>query len=169
MVEVGRMIEFSEINEKQTIAFWAKVQRGAPDECWNWTAARTKLGYGLYTIKRRPRYRSFKAHRMAYYLANGSIDDSLVVMHSCDNPSCCNPAHLSLGTMKENMADMWRKGRARPVGTAGERNGNSKLDENTVRMIRLSAESGYVLGQRFGVSNVLISQIKRGKIWKHVL
>jgi hypothetical protein len=93
----------SELNAK----FRAKVDAsGGKDACHIWTGTRNKAGYGMislggYTVL---------AHRMAHALATGDVATA-VVMHSCDNPSCVNPAHLRSGTHMENMADMRAKGR----------------------------------------------------------
>lgn len=80
--------------------FWARVQRG--DGCWLWTGARNEFGYGRVSI----RSRVYKAHRVAWYLARGPVPDGIDVLHSCDNPPCCNPAHLHLGTHRQNMREM---------------------------------------------------------------
>lgn len=85
--------------------FWSNVLK--TDSCWLWTKAKRK-GYGQFVVNGKAQ----QAHRVAYQIANGSIDTKSVVMHKCDNPSCVNPAHLSLGTQKENIADMHNKGRA---------------------------------------------------------
>jgi hypothetical protein len=86
--------------------FWASVAVGAPDECWPWAGCRDHAGYGRVRLGGREG-RSEKAHRIA--LAMSGRDDVLlpfpdgaVVMHACDNPPCCNPAHLSLGTRRYN-------------------------------------------------------------------
>lgn len=86
--------------------FWDKVDVGLDDECWNWTAFK-RAGYGRFRFNGK----SLLAHRMAWLLMNGEIPDGMVVMHSCDNPSCCNLKHLSLGTQKENVEDMAMKKR----------------------------------------------------------
>ena len=95
------------ITDKQASRFWSKVKRGAPDECWEWQASRKPKGYGQLFIN----YHSAHAHRMAYQLTYGAIPDGMFVCHACDNPPCCNPAHLWLGTHRDNSADMVRKGR----------------------------------------------------------
>jgi hypothetical protein len=83
------------------------LQLDWPSECWEWIGPRTDRGYGHLVINKKNK----RAHRVAYELAVGPIPAGLVVMHRCDNPPCCNPAHLSVGTVAENNADAARKGR----------------------------------------------------------
>lgn len=89
---------------------WQRVAVGGPDECWPWTAKTTCAGgYGkLYSGQT-----IIRAHRFAYELAKGPIPQGLIVRHICDNPPCCNPGHLVVGTMKENTQDMMRRGRSK--------------------------------------------------------
>jgi hypothetical protein len=82
--------------------FWEKVDRGEPDECWPWMGARDPSGYGRFAVGAD---RSEKASRIAWRLTNGAVPTGLHILHSCDNPPCCNPAHLRPGTHQENMAD----------------------------------------------------------------
>jgi len=89
--------------------FWRKVDRRGPDECWPWTGGKTPCGYGLIRSSGHGHLR--QTHRVSWILANGSIPRGMCVLHSCDNPPCCNPAHLWLGTHAENMADRDAKGR----------------------------------------------------------
>lgn len=94
--------------------FWSYVDKRAEDECWLWTGHLVgHMGYGRFMWSRRPR-RSVTAHRAAYMLAHkiDSIPKGMLACHSCDNPRCCNPAHIWLGDNAQNMADMVRKGRA---------------------------------------------------------
>lgn len=89
--------------------FWAKVDTaGGIDACWPWSGNRIAKGYGIFTH----RGRNAGAHRTAYQYAVGQIPDGLWVLHRCDNPPCCNPAHLWLGTATDNNRDMIAKGRA---------------------------------------------------------
>lgn len=81
--------------------------RGDPTECWEWQKGLTEDGYG-----------KFKAHgvtwvatRYGWTLRHGSIPDEMIVCHTCDNPPCQNPAHLFLGTHKDNSDDKLAKGR----------------------------------------------------------
>ncbi|MGJ3630231.1 HNH endonuclease signature motif containing protein [Sphingomonas sp. MMS24-JH45] len=72
--------------------------------------AKDRHGYGR--IRRSPSHVD-KAHRVSWEISHGSVPDDMIVMHKCDNPSCSNPEHLMLGTMKDNTQDMLRKGRGR--------------------------------------------------------
>jgi hypothetical protein len=91
------------------IRFWTFVQRAEPDECWIWQGGKQGKGYGqFYRRKREP----VGAHRFAWELANGQpVPPGRMVMHSCDNPPCVNPAHLSVGTDADNRRDCSTKGR----------------------------------------------------------
>lgn len=86
--------------------FWARVSRRGPEECWPWTGSTDKNGYGFVSRGNR----NHRATRIAYSLVRGEIADGLHMCHHCDNPTCCNPAHLYAGTHQENMKDrMLRK------------------------------------------------------------
>ena len=142
--------------------FWSQVAKGKPDQCWEWQGFRTPEGYGMYSRR--------GVHRIAYELANGKIPDGLWVLHRCDNPACCNPAHLFLGTCQDNVADMMRKGRNVPP--IGSRSGTAKLNEESVRMIRLTYAKGggsqRELARQYGVSQRTVCQIIRREHWAHV-
>lgn len=94
-----------------TERFWSKVRRSAG--CWEWTASRTKRGYGQFLLTTG---RPILAHRMVWVLTHGVIPDGLYVCHKCDNPQCVRPDHLFLGSQGDNMRDMSAKGRANPWG-----------------------------------------------------
>lgn len=87
--------------------FWNKVDTS--NECWNWTGSKNKDGYG--SVGSGLRSRTMLAHRMSYAINVGEIPKGMCVCHKCDNPSCVRPDHLFLGTRKDNMQDMVRKGR----------------------------------------------------------
>jgi len=91
--------------------FWDRIDTSG--DCWLWTGGTFKNGYGMVAMGRKPDGRAVNgyAHRIAYGLINGPIPDGLVVRHRCDNPPCCNPDHLLIGTQAENIADAQRQGR----------------------------------------------------------
>lgn len=150
-----------------TANFWARVEPGPPDLCWEWTGTITGRGYGQIMIDGK----KSGAHRYAIAFATGeSIPTGKVVMHLCDNPKCCNPAHLQVGSHAENIADRDRKGRANTP--FGERNGSAKLNEADVRHIRSfykkSGLSMRKLAKQYGVSASQISEVVNYRTWIHV-
>lgn len=140
--------------------FWCKADVRGADECWNWTASKHNQGYGV--IKVDGAYKL--AHRMAFLLTYGHLDDDLYVCHQCDNRLCVNPSHLRLGTHLDNIKDMLNKGR----GAKGEGAGSSKLTECDVNEILSSEDRNGVLARRFGVSPATICDIQKGRTWCHL-
>lgn len=144
---------------------WPRVNKAAPNECWEWQGARNRHGYGTLTVRRR----KWLAHRLSWNLANGvEAPPNRVVCHRCDNPACVNPRHLWLGTQADNMRDMFGKGRGKyvvPRNNVGARNPMSKLSDDQVREIRSLAGSASQrqIGHRFGVGQDQISRIISGK------
>ena len=112
--------------------FWSKVDR-ACDGCHEWTGALGQNGYGEFRVHEdNCRYR-YRSHRVAYELAYGvALTEDHVVRHKCDNRSCCNPAHLEVGTHSDNVRDRVERGRS----AAGSQNGRAKLTEEGVKIAR---------------------------------
>lgn len=79
--------------------------------CWEWQRSRNPKGYGKIGIRTNGKDKTWLAHRLSYTAFHGEIPDDMLVMHSCDRPSCCNPEHLSIGTAQDNTDDMVAKGR----------------------------------------------------------
>ena len=133
-------------------------------ECWEWTGARTAHGYG--SIWRDGR--SALCHRIAYELHFGTVlTTDQVVMHACDNPPCCSPEHLRLGSHADNVADMVAKKRQR--GPTGESNGRAKLTEGDVENIRARWKTGEetqrAIAIDYGIGQTTVGKIVRGERW----
>lgn len=143
--------------------FWANVSILSTDECWEWIGHKSADGYGVMHFSMKP----WLAHRLAWYLTCGEIADGLCVCHRCDNPGCCNPNHLFLGTVHDNNIDRDTKGRHHDC--RGELNPFSKLTCKDVVKIRATKGlSQIAIASEYGVSKSLISLIKRGKAWNHI-
>lgn len=98
--------------------FWNKVKIASRDSCWLWLGSTNPDGYGRFNIKiGYYKYRLVQPHRFSWELFYGPIEDNTQVLHKCDIPACINPDHLFLGTISDNMKDMYNKGRHK-VGIA---------------------------------------------------
>jgi len=154
--------------EPMEVRFWNFVNKLTDDECWSWIGNTMSNGYGRFSIGAKSKG-SDGAHRVSWRLANNKdIPKGWHVMHKCDNPSCVNPNHLTIGTPKENTADMIAKGRKRTVSPKGELNGKSLLNEEQVRTIRASTLSHAVLARELGVSPNCVRGVRTGRTWTHI-
>lgn len=111
-----------------------------------------------------------KAHRFSWEFYNKQeIPEEMCVLHVCDNPPCCNPDHLFIGTMKDNTQDMIRK---RRNNNPGPKNAYSKLNTSNVIEIRhLYNTGGYssrTLGKLFQVTKDTIMDVVTRKTWKRI-
>lgn len=143
--------------ERAVAAFWAKVDKRGPEDCWDWTGAKRWDGYGrLHYLRKQT-----TANRVSYELANGPIAPGLTIMHTCDRPSCCNPAHLRAGTHSENMRDMSNKNRA----------GGQKMTPDDIREIRRKSAEGKTdreLAAEYNSVPRWIWAIRSRRVWTHV-
>lgn len=164
--------------------FWLRVIRNEPTDCWPWIARGKRIHpaskYGKFSIGPKGNCRTFRAPRIAHFISTGEWPE--LVMHLCDNPPCCNPAHLRSGTAKENIIDAALKGRmARGNRNGahlhpervprGEQHGQSKLTADEVQAIRrlYSQGSSYsMLSRQYGVTVQAIALIAHRRTWKHL-
>lgn len=146
--------------------FWLYVNTSDPGECWEWTGTTQSGGYGWFSKEGRQRL----AHRLAFVIENG--DPENYVLHHCDNPLCCNPGHLYDGRQKDNVDDMWRRGRANPKTGPGEESNRSVLSRSEVEEIRrkyASTGTSYKkLASEYPVETAQIGRIIRGESWGHI-
>ena len=150
--------------------FWSYVDKNGPihpvhGQCWIWITARN--GYGQMRLPGR----ISRSHRISWEIHNGKILRGLHVCHKCDNPACVNPDHLFIGTMSDNIKDMWSKQRQKLSTSSGSKNGNSKLTEREVLRIRSLRKrlKEKELARMFGVSRRTIERITLGYSWKQLL
>jgi hypothetical protein len=155
-----------ELSAEQAARFWARVDRTGA--CWEWQGARDRRSYGKVGFGR-PR-RCLRAHRIAWTLTHGPIPAGLHVLHDCpdgDNPACCNPAHLWLGTDADNVADMVDKGRQ----ARGERGGRARLTTEQIRAIRQTYGKDHnlqKLARAHDVSVATVWHVVQRRTWRHV-
>lgn len=145
-------------------------------KCWVWKDAKSDGGYAVANI----RQKMWRVTRYILFVKSGELHEA--ALHSCDNPPCCNPAHLRWGTKHENTLDAKGKGRLAVGEDNGARRlihrvkrgsdqGAAKLTEGQVLEIRRQAalgESHAVLARLYGVSKGNIGQIWRRETWRHV-
>jgi hypothetical protein len=144
-------------------------------QCWEWEGAiHPQKGYGLFWFN--ATVKTMAAHRAAWVLYNGPIDDdpthvyrTMGILHTCDNTRCVNPDHLFMGTHTDNMRDAIRKhGHRGGKAHSGEAHHNAKVTVEIVRAIRASTASQSALGRQYGISRQTVGEIKRREIWAHV-
>lgn len=151
--------------------FWRFVEKS--DGCWKWTGKSVnKKGYGQLGAIGGKGTKAIAAHRLSYQIHKGEIPDGMVVMHSCDNPSCVNPDHLSVGTQSQNILEAIAKGRKTlpklPHFTGVDHPG-ARFTEQDIRDIRSQGMNDTGLAKKYGVATSTIRRIRIGKTWSHVV
>jgi len=142
--------------------FKSKIKFNLQTDCWEWVAGKGNFGYGSFWMNGK----SLSAHRASYELFNEIHPGSAYVLHKCDNPACCNPKHLFLGTQKDNMVDMISKGRKKWL--VGKDLPQTKLTEDIVLDIKKKQKSQRKYAAQYGISQSTVGEIQRNMIWKHV-
>lgn len=136
---------------------WRQVDRSAgPDACWPWLGSFDRYGYGFDKGIGR-------AHRAAFASVTGAVlSPDIAVLHSCDNPACCNPRHLRAGTQDDNVADRVGRGRS----ARGAFNGRAKLSATDAAAIYKAGGSASEVARRFKVSERTVRDIRSGRTWR---
>lgn len=157
--------------------FWHKVEVKSEAECWEWKGNKNKTGYGLLWISDRPAAKRL-AHRLSWEIHNGEIPDELGVLHKCDNPPCVNPAHLFLGTFRDNMKDKISKERH----ARGEKCQHILTEQAVIDIrnrynlrrrtrgvaARNDPNGARALASEYGVSIWAIFDCVKGRRWAHI-
>jgi len=143
--------------------FWRRLDRSGPDAtglgpCWEWCSStgRRARRYGWTRVDGV----AGMPHRIAYTLASGEIPSGLCVLHACDNPHCCNPAHLSVGTQTDNRRQAAERGRTKRKLT--------ELDALDILVSTARGESQHSLADRLGVARNTIVCVLSGQTFLHV-
>lgn len=148
-------------DEKRIYVFHKSYKINQESGCWEWQKSKSGAGYGQIRFRGVP----FSAHRMSYVIHKGEIPDGMYILHSCDNRSCVNPDHLSVGTCKENLHEMFSKGRHNRWSHG---KGLNSLTEDQVIEIKRSSDTDRITAEKYGVSMVHVANIRRGVAWKNV-
>ena len=147
--------------------FWSKVNKLSPEECWPWIGAKSSWGYGNFRFRKKP----WPAHRVVWVLNHGEIPKGMYICHKCDNPPCCNPDHLFMGTPKENTADMFNKG-YNHNHLRGSNHPLARFNENEILEIKKLLHHGVKqthIARMFNTRQSHISKIKRNEIWGYLV
>jgi len=149
--------------------FWSRVSK-TPGGCWEYTGGCDGDGYGVIVINGK----QCRTHRLSMILAGHDIPAGYFVCHHCDNPPCCNPEHLFIGTLQDNNRDMHNKGRH----AQGEKVHLAKLTNDQARAIRAEARLGVrgrsgggnikELAERYNVTGQTIRNIAKNKTYQNI-
>lgn len=161
-------VSFARTFEEGVKIAWSRITKGKEDECWEWPKINRvpkDVGYGQIRIGGK----IWKAHRLIWTSIYGEIEKGLELCHHCDNPPCCNPSHLFLGTCLDNQRDSAKKGRRNNL--TGEKNNNAKMTKEKVIRVHKLIASGNKHKDIAAEMNVTVScirQIAHGSRWPHL-
>lgn len=157
-------ISIPKITPSRQAQFWQRTRK--VNDCWEWQGRRikSKQPYGVFKIGTRP----FLAHRVAFFLVYGQPHN--FVLHHCDNPPCCNPAHLYDGTQKQNTQDCIKRGRWRVPSKKSPLTKLTKEQATFIRgyYVKGRRGDGKFLAKKFNVSISLVRQVARGVAWRNL-
>lgn len=163
------------LSESDIRRFKKYFVEGKRDKCWPWFGSRHKNKkldtYGYFQIHRKGKQYTLKAHRIAFYLCKGRIDDDKLVCHTCNYQPCVNPYHLYQGTHLDNTTDKIEAGtQYRFENLGGEDCRVAKLSEKQAKYVLTHYSNRYGdltrLGKKFNVTNAAIWQIVKGNSWQ---
>jgi hypothetical protein len=150
--------------------YQTKFTTAGPDECWPWQEkSRDKNGYGILSWRQDGKVQTRRAHRWGFEAQVRPLEPGEMVMHSCDNPPCQNPAHWSAGTNADNMADMKTKGRGRGPGLGEDHPKTTLTREQVEEIRRLRSEEEWThqrIADEIGISRRNVGRILDGTRWK---
>lgn len=138
-------------------------ESNSKDDCWEWLGRLNESGYGILCVGKH----DFRAHRFSYFVQYNIDPVGWVVRHKCDNPACCNPNHLELGTQQDNVDDMKKRGRM----AVGEKYSKSKRKESDILLIRKLHSEGLSykeISEKVNENTNYIAYVVLRLIWKHI-
>lgn len=144
--------------------FWSRIEK--TESCWIWKGSTNGRGYGHFRYDGKLRY----THRLAYTYCVGPIPGGLLVLHKCDNPPCCNPGHLFLGSHKDNIQDAIQKGRFRWVRERAarlERMAQESIAAVTRRQEKLAEAESILRDRSLGIPALMAKYyLSRSQVYK---
>lgn len=143
--------------------FYLKVDKKTDDDCWEWQACRNKYGYGTFGLQSK----IYLSNRIAYYIAYGEPGKQRV-LHECNNPPCCNPKHLHVGTHQENMKKIFLEGRCERRGEFNPRANIYNEIATKVRKLHLQGIAQAEIARLIGIDKTAIWRIVNNQAYTNV-